>query len=304
MTLLHTIPAPEPGVPGTGLLRSATVITHNTNGELATAIGDDGLAHDNHEVGADEMRWGNGLVFSPYSCDNAAVVDPCAADNTGMSTAATRPTPRSYLPFIVDAHDKCSTFGWEAADYEQRARRLMAARESKAVAREFWVAERIGTNPHLASGGSVTTVGVAVSPRSGLALLCQAVADENGGAGMIHCRPYLLQYWASIGAVRFENSKWFTATGVAVVGDAGYPGTGPTGQAVTNTLGAITEWAYATDLVEVHRGPVDVMAEPLSYQSVDYQTNVEIVRAQRLYAPIWNGCALAAVSITTPAADE
>lgn len=308
MSQLHTVAPPEPGVAATGLLRSATVITHASNGDLQTAVDDaTGAGSDSTAGGADDMRWANGLEFQPYSCADAIVLDPCAT--TGFAAGDddnNRPAVRHYAPFAVDAHDKCSTFGWQAADYEARARRLIAARESKAVAHEFWTGTLIPTNPHLADGtnaagyGAPVALGTGKSPRAGLAALAQAIGDLNGGTGMIHMRLFLLQYLASIGAIRYENGKWYTATGNVVVGDAGYPGTSPAGAALSGT----TEWAFATDLVEVHRGPVDVFAKGLSYQSISHETNDEVVRAQRLYAPIFNGCALAAVSITTPATDE
>jgi hypothetical protein len=311
VTILHTIDPPNPGAPVQSLLRAALVITHNSNGELETAVNGEGAGSDNAADGAEEMRWANGLEFQPYSCADAIVVDPCAASGYGSTDDDNnRPQVRPYLPFAVDAHDKCSTFGWQAADYERRARTLLAQRESKAVAKEFWTGTLEPTNPHLADGadaagfGAPTAVGAALSPRAGLSLLVQALADGNGEPGMIHMRPRLLQYLASIGAARYEGGKWYTATGAIIVADAGYPGTGPTGQAITNVAGAITEWAFATDLVEVHRGPVDVFSKTLSYQSTAHQTNDEVVRATRLYAPIWNGCVLAAASITTPISDE
>jgi hypothetical protein len=285
VTILHTIDPPNPGAPVQSLLRAALVITHNSNGELETAVNGEGAGSDNAADGAEEMRWANGLEFQPYSCADAIVVDPCAASGYGSTDDDNnRPQVRPYLPFAVDAHDKCSTFGWQAADYERRARTLLAQRESKAVAKEFWTGTLEPTNPHLADGadaagfGAPTAVGAALSPRAGLSLLVQALADGNGEPGMIHMRPRLLQYLASIGAARYEGGKWYTATGAIIVANA--------------------------DLVEVHRGPVDVFSKTLSYQSTAHQTNDEVVRATRLYAPIWNGCVLAAASITTPISDE
>lgn len=297
------IPAPASGVAATGLLRSALVIDHTTPtppGPDATR--DEELAYD--EAVAANMRWANGIEFEPTACTDAAVFDPCIGNGDDLDDAPNHPASREYTPFVVDAYDACSTFGWRRADYEARARQLIAARESKAVAREFWLGEKIPANPHLAAtatGGpdTVTTVATAASPHNGISALVQAIADRNGGAGMIHVRPRLLQVLVLEGALRWENSQWYTATGVKVVADAGYPGTGPNGEAVTAT----TEWAFGTDLVEVHRGPVEVFAPALDAQSVDHVNNNEMVRAQRLYAPIWNGCVLVAASITIPATD-
>lgn len=276
------VQAPASGAPAQSLLRAALVIPH--------ADGD--------------MRWANGIEFDPLSCDDAVVFDPCVANGNDLVNTNNHPGIRKYTPFVVDAYDACSTLSWQNADYEARARQLLALRESKAVAKEFWTGTKIPGNPHLAAGGAVTNVGTGLSPHNGLGALVQALADGNGGPGMIHVRHRLLQILVGQAFLRYENGKWYTATGAVVVADAGYPGTGPAGEAIGNTAGAITEWAYATDLVEVHReANAKVYAKTLTAETVNAFTNRVVVRAQRMYAPIWNGCVLAAVSITTPATD-
>lgn len=262
------VEAPAPSPPPNGLLRSAVVI-------------DDAA-----------MRWGE-VVWAPESCGNATVFDPCAASEV-TSLAANRPASRSFVPFVVDAYDTCSTFGFAAADYEGRARRALAARETKAVEAEWWEGDLFSANPHLAApAATILGGGSAQSRRLAVALLTQAAADLNAGTGMIHVRAFLAALLFSDGLVRVGNDgKLYTGTGLLVVPGAGYTGTGPAGQAI----GANTEWAYVTDPVEVHRGPVEVFANQLA-ETVDRGRNTVAVRAQRLYAIAWNGCALAAVNV-------
>lgn len=208
----------------------------------------------------------------------------------GRTPTGNRTAGLTYTPFGVAARDTCSAFGFSAADYEGRARRALAARESKAVEREWWAGAIFPDNPHLASNGNAvaftkpTTVagGVAQGLRTGLAILVQEMGDRNAGVGMIHARPKLVTLWMASNLIRVgTDGKLYTESGVMIVPGRGYPGTGPTGQAVS----AASEWAYGTDPVEVHRGPITVLGGPDVADSVN---NVITARAERLYGIAWN----------------
>lgn len=207
-----------------------------------------------------------------------------------------RPPLVSLQPFPVEAVDTCSAFGFDMADYEGRARRLMAVRESKAVEREFLLAEIITTNIHLQDSTRVTQpVGTtAQGLRTGLARLVQAIADYNLGQGMIHARPFLVEMWMSHDLLYREGRKLYTATGNLVVPGSGYTGAAPDGTAVTPTA----EWAYATDTLQVKRSPIDVPASDMS-QVLDRTTNSVTVRAQRFYSVQGQFCTIAAVKLDT-----
>jgi hypothetical protein len=269
------IAAPALTPPPNGLLRAATVIEH------------------------DELHFGSALEWSPEGCGSAQVVDPCAVTDKG--SAGNRPANIRYDAFVVEAHDACSTFGWQAADYDGRARRAIVARESKAVEAEYWSGTLKPANPHLAkptssNGPAVTTLagGAAQSLRLGLALLAQSIADGNGGTGMIHARPFLVELWWGLDLLyRDAGGRLLTGNGNLVVPGSGYPGTGPNGEAIT----ASSEWAYATDEVIVHRGPVFTPTTGVNGQSMDRALNEVISRAERPYALAVNGCVLSAVNI-------
>lgn len=276
----RVIDAPLLTPPPNGLLRSATVIDEEA------------------------LHFGSALEWPAENCADLIIRDPCGT--AAKPITANHPGTIRYDAFLVDAYDTCSAFAYQAADYEGRARRALAARETKAVESEWWTGTLFAANPHLARGGyagtngpATTTLagGTAQSLAIGLALLVQYLADLNGGTGMIHARPYLAELWFSHFLIWRDNSgKLWTGNGNLIVPGAGYPGTSPTGAAISTT----SEWAFATDAVEVHRGPVEVFA-PRSPQQLaevlDRTTNTVTVRAERLYALTTNGCVNAAVNI-------
>lgn len=220
----------------------------------------------------------------------------------GRPVTNNRPGKLRYDSFGVEAHDICSTFGYSTGDYEARARRLLAARESKAVEAEWWVGLLFPQNPHLAktsgtNGTNATTLagGVAQGLRIALALLVQALADNNAGSGMIHARPFLVELWASMQLIRVDGGgKLWTFAGNPIVAGTGYPGTGPNGEA----RAAGSEWAFASDEVFIHRGPVFVpMAGGVTADNTDYVNNQVRLRAERQYALVTNSCVVAAINV-------
>lgn len=259
-----------------------------------------GLLRSAAITGHDDIHFGSALEWPPENCTNATVLDPCSA--ALLPTATNRPAKIRFDAFAVHTYDVCSAFGWQTAEYEARARRAIAARESKAVEAEWWTGTLFSTNPHLAkaagaNGPNATTLagGAAQSLRISLAFLVQELADRNGGAGMIHCRPFLAQMWYGLQLLRVDGAgKLWTVTGNQVVPGAGYPGTGPAAEVVTTT----SEWAFATDEVAVHRSSdVAVFGAGANAESIYKDTNTVLNRAERLYALTFNGCVNVAVNI-------
>ncbi len=269
------INAPLLSPPANGLLNSVTVIDHT----------------DEH--------WANGLTFVPEDCDDALVYDPCSV--TAVDGAAHRKASLTFLPFVVEAYDRCSTFAWQSAEYEGRARRALAARESKAVEKEFAIGAVIPANTHFQDNTNTVKLlsSVAQGLRTGLQALVQGIADRNLGRGVIHARPYLVTAWSALNLLRWENGKLYTLTGSLVVPGSGYTGAAPDGSAPVPA----SEWAYATGNVEVHRGPVEVFAGAIEGQGGSITTkNEAIVRAQRFYSVVFNACAVVGVNINPTSA--
>lgn len=262
------VPAPPLSPPAFGLLAAATVIDH------------------------EDERFLNGITFAPENCADVEIIDAVCGPGDAKPTGLNRAGWEEYEPFLLIGRDSCSTFGWQTADYEARARRHLAARESDGVEEEFWTGALLPDNPRLAGPASVA-VGTGLSPRAGLAALVQGLADRNVGRGMIHARPYLVEVWGAEGLLRVEQNRLVTWTGHTVVAGQGYPGTGPAGEAV-----GATEWAFATDPVVVHRGPVRTYPGSLAEATNKTNNTVEF-RAERGYAPIRGTCAHVHASITT-----
>lgn len=266
---LQPVDAPLAGPPRFGLIAAANVLR-------------------------DTLRWEGGYIFQPEALSGAGVQDPCQVVDFEPPD---RPANVTGVPFLVWAGDVCSAMGWEAADYQGRARRALEAQESEQVAREFWRgdqdAESGWDNQVLANQASADVYGESLEPVEALACLSQGLADEQGNRrGMIHCTPQVLEFWASQYLLRREGNLWLTALDHIVVADAGYDGSGPDGQAAAT--GNI--WTYATGLVTVRMSePVVVPGE--FAQALDRSVNTVTYRTERLASPSWDGQAHIAVSL-------
>lgn len=236
-----------------------------------------------------ELRWGNGLSFNPEGCDASGTYDPCqAAPN--LDTAAD--SDRGVIdaePFVVWASDKCSTFDGER-DWRGRAERALNACVSMQVARELWTGDlstaRGFDNRFLASQASDVVTSAAATPTAALACLEQGLSQcACGQRGMIHATPQVVTYWAALNLVRREGQWLLTSLDTIVVPDAGYDGSGQYGQSQATG----SSWAYATGMVDVRLGPVEVFAREPAEQ-VDRTKNTRLAIAQRLAAVTWDGC--------------
>lgn len=249
-----------------------------------------------------DERWLRGATFSPESCIPAEVLDAYCPSSDAKGTGNTRNPNRLFSPFVVIQRDECSTYGFQSAEYQDRARRALLVHEPKAIEREFWTGTLNSDNPHLAQPNAtdfpLTTLagGAAQTAKLALALLNQAISDAGAGRGMIHASPLLVEIWSGQSALlRYEGGKLLTANGNIVVPGDGYPGTSPTGTG--GGITAATQWAYATDPVVVLRGPITVTPDTIA-EATDRLHNVVSFRAERAVSVLWNGCCHAAVNVT------
>jgi hypothetical protein len=185
------------------------------------------------------------------------------------------------IPFYLTVEDAEAAFSYEAVDLSDRVQRELEAYTSKLLAHEFWTGE-IATadnlpNRVLAGPDTVDITGDyggagPLAPQAAVAALMQALADHGMADGMIHCSKYvgirLPDAW--------RNEQTLTDHGFLVVADSGYPGTGPAGTGGPN-------WAYATEIVNVRLGPIELVPMDLP-QSIDRASNTVTYRAQRVGA--------------------
>lgn len=278
MVMPQPVPAPLAGPPRFGLLVAANVVR-------------------------DTIRWEQGYVFTPEACTGrGGVFDPCGS--TAFDAERGRPSDVTNTPFGVWEADLCSVDSEAAEDGRARARRALEANESAHIASEFWLGTlstaEAWDNQHLAAGGDVTALGAALQPRRAMGVLEQGLATLQGNRrGMIHTTPDVLSRWAADSVVRRDGNLWLTPHDHIVVTDAGYPGSGPAGQAKA----AAATWAYVTGLVTVRLGPVEVIPSTDDLPSaISHRINDATFYALRLASPSWDGCALGAASIDLTAA--
>lgn len=287
--LADLVAAPPLQPPVNGLLNSASVVDFDQPAPQG---------RDGSPSGAAPIRWEGGLKFPPEICPTIEVFALGCGTGATLVSGGTHPAGVDYEPFVVVAHDECSMFGWEAADYEGRARRALSVVEGIGAEYEFWTGTQISGNQHLASNDATTlNGGTAYALAAGLAALVQAIADARIGVGMIHAPVGLVQRWFGLQLLYRDGGRLFTANGNIVVPGSGYTGSAPDGTAVSSTA----VWAYATDPVQVLRGPVSVFPDTLAqavHQAGGSWDNTQVnFRAERPFAIQWNGCLHAAAKI-------
>lgn len=276
----NVVPAPAAQPPRYSLLVAAEVITDDTT-----------------------SRWEiDGITWAPEQCAGGGAAAVECFGNTAALDIPANPANAEADPFLVWAGDKCSAIGFQARDYEGRARRLLEATQSARVAHEFWQGEIAAAesldNVPLADASSDTVTTTEASVRNAFGLLEGALADcGDGRRGMIHVTPQVFTHAQSWGLVVQQGQLWVTAVGTIVVEDAGYPGTGPNGEPADTT-----QWAYATSLVQVRLSALDITPETF-VEAFDREVNLVEYRAQRLALVQWDQCChfAAEVNIATAA---
>jgi hypothetical protein len=262
-------------------------------------------------------QWVRGFTWQPEnssqsgttrdSCDTTTV-DPDAWTNQGIEV---------YDPYVVVAADKCSSFGFAAHDYVQRALRLLDYVTPDQMELELWTGalaqaksypNRYLVDSHVTN--ITPSLTAAVSRVRGIEMLEQAVA--NCGAGQqawIHMQP---QNAGQLGQfTRRMGNLMLTPLDSVVVPGVGYPGTAPGGAAPTGN----TTWMYATGPVRIRRGPVEIwpdghedavlrigmddtgaleqvdpiVAENILGPALDRSKNTITIRAERLVAAYFEG---------------
>lgn len=255
---------------------------------------------------ADPGRWITGYTFRPELCSGGAVLAMnCLGDSAQMSNAAL-PAAIDGSAWMIYAYDKCSTFGFGAADYEARARRQLNANESYLFARELWTGAATGPasaatldkNRPLADPAATTVTAAAATPLVALGLLEQALMQGGWNRrGFIHCRPQLLVEWAAATAIRREGTLWLTPSDNIVVSDGGYLGSGP---AAPTTPPTTSQWAYATSWMQVRVGTQRVSGGP-NAEGVDRSVNTVFTWAFEPVMVQWDECVHYAAQVSLAA---
>lgn len=247
-------------------------------------------------------RWENGFNYIAESCGAADAFLICNNDPiTGFqkTVTAARSTPITGTPYGIVAQDTATTFGWAYRDYAARATRKLLSVESYMIAKELWNGT-LGINPKFADPLAVIAPGTGAAPESLLTAISsveQAFFDVNPGTRCyIHMRPNILQTLQNFSGgdpLRRVGNVYYTQMDSVCCVDRGYPGTGPAGQAVSQTQ----EWIYATPPIQVRHGPV--MVTPTSMkEATDRKSNQVTFFAERAVHAGWDyGCTVVALNV-------
>lgn len=254
---------------------------------------------------------------------------PPTTDGTGGPGYYLNLPQVAFIPFLVQAEDSCSAFGWEARDFVGRALRLLDNATPAAVEREFWLGnfaqtiysslpadvQAIGANAFLTQSGTPSSGGSALVPQDltpasppsitrGIQILEDYLANTGfGGQGMLHLAP---ETSPNLLGARRVGALLLSVMDNIIVPGSGYPtsgATGPAGNANANP-GAGFAWIFATDLVSVRLD--EPFVTPTSWaEALDRgaggEPNKIRIRAQRFGAATFDGARLAAcrVALTT-----
>jgi HAMP domain-containing protein len=220
------------------------------------------------------QRFEHGFIYLPELGLSAVTIfteDEFPAISNPLLTALKQVGPNQNLfgwsdPFLAVGLDSRSTFGWPNEDHDSRAQRAvrgLRAHEGWQVEHEFWTGQKVPTNVHLTASPNSpqssphrtlrfpfpnptptpgTILGVPESLSDSLASLDQAIANADGGVGMIHATPYIVQKFSQVypflrdsaGNIRTVNNNY-------LVPGYGYTGTGPDQASREVTDGVTTE---------------------------------------------------------------
>jgi len=239
----------------------------------------------------DSRRWEMGWAFTPDNCIEAEAWDPaCGPDGAEKSDAGENLDVVEVAPFIVETVFECNTTGFEAIDYEGRARRQLERAVSKALEAELWSGTLLSDNPTLSSFEDVGD-GSGWSLAEALGLLAGAAADCGpGGAGFIHLPARAGTILTTIYTFPKVNGELYTERGDFLVIGSGYTGDGPSGAPTEGT-----QWVVWTPPVQVRMTEMQVLTTDLTRAlKVDPDTGRRIntvqYRAEALVSAAWGCC--------------
>jgi hypothetical protein len=238
-------------------------------------------------------RWVNGFAYVPEGVGKLTLFDDCS--NTEQTISDTGSFTSDWQPYVLSAQFKCSTFGFQDADYTGRAMRLLDAATPKMLEEEFWN----GTLSNAASLGNTwlekagSTAFTATSMRQAFGICEQALGDQAyGGRGAIHLPPYLLPYASAEQLVRREGNLLLTAKDTIVIPGSGY---GKMADAPASLH------VYATGITDVRLGDIVVVPDAGSMaQSIDKGSNTVVVKAERYACASWDELLWVKVTVTLP----
>lgn len=245
-----------------------------------------------------EVTTGNAYGRTHDGCNYAATQGASVGTAPGANASGGNYWLDHY-PLSLEATYRCrSSFGMSVEERKERAADVLGGLTSKLLEAELWTNNYQNTesafgNRSFNNANVVTPLGTtAVKLRLGIAALENALATSETlpVEGAIHVpRDVLSMLRIDMSGIQDQDGIMYSPTGHMLIGGAGYPGTGPTGQARTAT----TAWLYATGAVSVRLGPITVndvpskVTGPVGTESYS-TTNTLVFTAERPAAVTFN----------------
>lgn len=250
-----------------------------------------------------DERWIRGLdqeFESMPSYVRLLTVNDATVANGQLTDNQSEQTYLRYVPFYIDVEDFASTFSLPGEDRFEQVKNVLEAVTQKAVEYEYWtgVAARgvVDAGPPIdydagennmyltKTGASTIPQPGAFAPHIALMYLEEAISDSPVGEnGVIHMTRDVASHLGSrLVYKKPEDGKpgrVMTRLGTDVVIGSGYTGSGPVGDQ-NAAASATNKWIYATSMVDVHLGKIEVVNEDLA-QGVDATINNMRIKAYR-----------------------
>jgi hypothetical protein len=174
----------------------------------------------------DAEPWQQGIRWAPEAVAAGAANElDCMGRTPGREVPGANAIENKAEPFVVDAADRCSTFGWKARDYEGRARRQLASMQSFLIARELQLGalrdDQSLENVALKDGTAVDAG--ALEAHQALGALEFAMGGLYAGrAGVVHVDQYVFDLLRNNNLLIQSGQRWLSPNGNVIAADAGY----------------------------------------------------------------------------------
>jgi hypothetical protein len=253
------------------------------------------------------VHWQQGITYQTRCInDGATTFSDCFPVSGSPEPGTKEPTEyqdlRGASAFTVRTMFECSAVGLE--DVDTVAQDALAQTEQFQAEFAFWtgiVDEQANIAfPHLAASveyvdadtvmQTVPVTGTAADVACGIGYLEEQIGLVYAGSGVIHVPSVALATLQAWNLVTERSGALFSPSGHRYVVGAGYPGTGPAGDAI----GQCDAWLFATGPVFVYRGAVKTRTLK---ESIDRSSNTVQMHAERTMLLGWS-CAHAGVNVT------
>lgn len=241
-------------------------------------------------------RWMNGITWEALGCDPVSGIGQpdCEPGEGGITTAVGLPKnldkrdaeDPEFEAFTVYGTHTCSPVGNSLENAQQKATQHLQAGEEARVEQAIWTgdlytdtdAEGFAESAEDAGAGSLTVA---------IANLEQWLASNYGSVGVLHMTVKTAALAVTKGIAEVKNNRLVTKMGTPIVAGAGYPGTGPTGQAPA----AGSTYVYATPALVGYRS--DIFPGADTEGGFDRAVNNLTAVAERVYSVGWDNCGTA-----------